>query len=49
MEKLQEVTLGVVIDDLKPILSKLYNHKQGALILDVAPDTPAYKYGLKKR
>lgn len=40
--------LGVVIDDLKPNLSKLYKHKQGALILDVAKDTPAYKYGLKR-
>lgn len=40
--------LGVVIDDLKPNLAKLYKHKRGALILDVAKDTPAYKYGLKR-
>ena len=40
--------LGVVIDDLKDNLSKLYNHKEGALVLDVANDTPAEKYGLKR-
>ncbi len=40
--------LGVVIDDLKENIKKLYNHKSGALILDVAKDTPAYKYGLKR-
>lgn len=40
--------LGVVIDDLKQNLTKLYNHKQGALILDVANDTPAEKAGLKR-
>ncbi|WP_321469702.1 Do family serine endopeptidase [Halarcobacter sp.] len=40
--------LGVVIDDLKPNLSKLYKHKSGALILDVAGDTPAQKAGLKR-
>ena len=40
--------LGVVIDDLKSNLVKLYNHKSGALILDVATDTPAFKYGLKR-
>ncbi len=40
--------LGVVIDDLKPNLTKLYNHDSGALILDVASDTPAAKAGLKR-
>ncbi len=40
--------LGVVIGDLKANIQKLYNHKQGALILDVAKDTPAEKYGLKR-
>ncbi len=40
--------LGVVIDDLKSNLSKLYNHQAGALILDVANDTPAAKAGLKR-
>lgn len=40
--------LGVVIDDLSKELSKVYNHKKGALVLDVEKDTPAYKYGLKR-
>jgi len=40
--------LGVVIDDLKPNLMRLYNHDSGALILDVASDTPAAKAGLKR-
>lgn len=40
--------LGVVIDDLKANLAKLYNKKSGALILDVANDTPAAKAGLKR-
>lgn len=40
--------LGVVIDELKPNLQKLYNHKKGALVLDVANDTPAEKAGLKR-
>ncbi|QDF30190.1 Do family serine endopeptidase [Halarcobacter anaerophilus] len=40
--------LGVVIDDLKPNVLKLYSHKKGALILDVANDTPASKAGLRR-
>jgi serine protease Do len=40
--------LGVVIEDLNKELKNVYNHKNGALILDVAKDTPAYKYGLKR-
>ncbi len=40
--------LGVVIDDLKANLTKLYKHNSGALILDVASDTPAAKAGLKR-
>lgn len=40
--------LGVVIDDLSKELQKVYTHKKGALILDVAKDTPASKYGLKR-
>ncbi|PLY06434.1 MAG: serine protease [Arcobacter sp.] len=40
--------LGVVIGDLKQNLSKIYTHQEGALILDVAKDTPAAKYGLKR-
>ena len=40
--------LGVVIGELKPNLAKMYEHKKGALILDVAKDTPAAKHGLKR-
>lgn len=40
--------LGVVISDLDNELSKVYNHKSGALVLDVSQDTPAFKYGLKR-
>ncbi|WP_421715416.1 Do family serine endopeptidase [Arcobacter arenosus] len=40
--------LGVVIDDLKPNLMKLYKSNSGALVLDVASDTPAAKAGLKR-
>ncbi len=40
--------LGVSISDLHKGLSKVYNHKKGALVLDVSPDTPAAKYGIKR-
>jgi len=40
--------LGVVIDDLKQNLTKLYKRNTGALVLDVANDTPARKAGLKR-
>lgn len=40
--------LGVVIDDLKPNLTKLYKRKSGALVLDIANDTPAKNAGLKR-
>lgn len=40
--------LGVSISDLDKDLSKVYNHKKGALVLDVATDTPAFKYGIKR-
>ncbi len=40
--------LGVVISDLDNNLSKIYNHKSGALVLDISADTPAFKYGLKR-
>ncbi|WP_072682328.1 Do family serine endopeptidase [Arcobacter sp. LA11] len=40
--------LGVVIDDLKQNLTKLYKRNTGALVLDVANDTPAKKAGLKR-
>jgi len=40
--------LGVAIDDLNKDINKLYNHKSGALVLNVAKDTPALKYGIKR-
>ena len=40
--------LGVAISDLDTEMSKVYNHKKGALVLDVSEDTPAYKYGVKR-
>ena len=40
--------LGVAISDLDKEMSKVYNHKQGALVLDVSVDTPAFKYGVKR-
>lgn len=40
--------LGVSIDDLSKELKDVYRHKQGALILDISKDTPAYKYNLKR-
>ena len=40
--------LGVLIDDLSPDLQKIYNKKEGALVLDVEKDTPADKFGLKR-
>ena len=40
--------LGVSISDLDKELSKVYNNKKGALVLDVGPETPAAKYGIKR-
>jgi serine protease Do len=40
--------LGVIIDDLNKDIAKVYKHKAGALILDVAKDTPAQRFGLKR-
>lgn len=40
--------LGVSIDDLNKEISKIYNHKTGALVLNVAKETPAFKYGIKR-
>ena len=40
--------LGVAIGDLDKEMSKVYNHKKGALVLDVSVDTPAFKYGVKR-
>ena len=40
--------LGVAIGDLDNELAKVYKRKEGALILDISPETPAAKYGLKR-
>lgn len=40
--------LGVAIDDIKPAYQKAYNNKNGALVIEVSPDTPASKYGMKR-
>jgi len=40
--------LGVVIGDLDHELLKVYKRKEGALVLDISVDTPAFKYGLKR-
>ncbi|MEA3512557.1 MAG: Do family serine endopeptidase [Campylobacterota bacterium] len=40
--------LGVSIDDIDKELQGIYNHKEGALILNVSKDTPAYKFNLKR-
>jgi len=40
--------LGVSIDDLNKEIAKVYNHKYGALVLNIGKDTPAKKYGIKR-
>lgn len=40
--------LGVSIDNLSKELKDVYKHKEGALVLDISKDTPAYKYNLKR-
>lgn len=40
--------LGVSIDDINKELKDIYKREKGALILDIAKDTPAYKYNLKR-
>ena len=40
--------LGVVIGDIDNELLKVYKRKEGALVLDISADTPAFKYGLKR-
>jgi serine protease Do len=40
--------LGIVINDLTKESAKVYNHKSGALIMEVGRDTPASRYGLKR-
>ena len=40
--------LGVAIGELDNELSKVYKRKEGALVLDISPETPAAKGGLKR-
>ncbi len=40
--------LGVTISDLNSDLNALYNHKQGAVIVNLEENGPAYKAGLKR-
>nr|WP_207190489.1 Do family serine endopeptidase [Aliarcobacter lanthieri] len=40
--------LGVVIADLGKDSKQVYKRKEGAIILDISNDTPAFKYGLKR-
>jgi serine protease Do len=40
--------LGVIIGDMTKDIAKVYTHKQGALILEIAKDTPAQQYGIKR-
>jgi len=40
--------LGVTISDLNSQLSDLYNHKEGAVVVNVENNSPAQKYGFKR-
>jgi serine protease Do len=40
--------LGVSIGDLTKELKKLYKRDSGALLIDIVPDSPAHKAGLKR-
>ena len=40
--------IGVLISDVTPNLSQIYNHKSGALIVDVEKNSPASIAGLKR-
>ncbi len=46
--KVERGYLGVSIQDLSKDAKEVYEHKKGALILNVAEDTPAAKAGLKR-
>ncbi len=46
--KVQRGYLGVNLSDLTPQIAKLYKHKRGALILNVIPNSAAYKAHLKR-
>lgn len=40
--------LGVAIADLTKDTQQVYKRKEGAIVLDISQDTPAFKYGLKR-
>ena len=40
--------MGISISDVTPNLKDVYTHKSGAVILDVEPNSPASKAGLKR-
>jgi len=40
--------MGISISDVTPNLNSVYNHKSGALVLDVEPSSPASKAGIKR-
>lgn len=40
--------MGVSISDVTKNLNSIYNHKKGAVILDVEPNSPAENYGLRR-
>ena len=45
--KIERGYLGVIIEDLKGDLKKVYSHKEGAVVVDVTKDSAAAKAGLK--
>ena len=40
--------IGISISDLTKNLSSIYNHKYGAVVVDIEKNSPADKYGLKR-
>ncbi len=40
--------MGISISDVTKNLSSIYNHKSGAVIVDIEKNSPASKYGLKR-
>lgn len=46
--KIERGYLGVIIEDLRGDLKEVYEHKYGAVIVDVAKDSAAQKAGLKR-
>ena len=40
--------IGISISDVTKNLASIYNHKNGAVVVDIEKNSPAYKYGLKR-